>query len=355
MRLKILSCLFVLLSLANKKCISQKFSRECYQRTFDTLKVMLDKDNGRSFKKAVFLTENTFYADSLKFEDFEAKILSLVGLAREWQKANRLLHYKRSDSINVQKNFSLFTLLKDTVKVSIMGNVYGTQPYNYDFDDFLGQQKWQNMFVTKLLKSQKGNCHSMPYLYKILADELGAKCWLSIAPNHIYIKNRSSDFGWYNTELTTGTFPIDSWIMASGYLPLQSIQNGIYMDTLSNQQSIALCVLDLAKGYEHQAKNYEDGFILKCCDLSLKYFPKNVQAMLLKAETLKQVYESQQAAKRSEAKATYEAMEKLYVELFDLGYREMPDKMYLDWLRSVNNEKGKYQNKQVKKTVTGTK
>ncbi len=75
---------------------------------------------------------------------------------------------------------------------------------------------------------------------------MGATCWLSLAPNHMYIKNRCSKIGWYNTELTSGEFPIDAWITTSGYIPLKAIQTGLYMDTLSNQQAIALCVLGLS-------------------------------------------------------------------------------------------------------------
>ncbi|WP_343669072.1 hypothetical protein [Chitinophaga sp.] len=67
------------------------------------------------------------------------------------------------------------------------------------------------------------------------------------------------------------------------------------MDTLSNQQNIALCVSDLAKGYEQQSHNYYDGFILKCCDLALSYYPLNVQAILLNAETIKRIYLKQKA------------------------------------------------------------
>jgi hypothetical protein len=141
--------------------------------------------------------------------------------------------------------------------------------------------------------------------------------------------------------------------MASGYVTVEAIQNGIYMDTLSNQESIALCMLDLAKGYEHKTRDYYDGFIIKCCDLSLQFFPKNVQAMLLKAETLKRIYERQVKVKNPGRKATYQEMEDLYVKLFNLGYREMPEKMYMDWLQSVVKERNKYENKLVHEVTQG--
>jgi hypothetical protein len=252
----------------------------------------------------------------------------------------------------VLRNYAIFRVLKDTMKLELPdGNIYKTDPFTYDFNDFEGRTDWSNMFVAKLLKTHSGNCHNLPYLYKILADQLGATCWLALAPNHIYISNRCKKIGWYNTELTSGEFPIDAWIMASGYLPLQAVQSGIYMDTLSNCQSIALCVLDLAKGYEHKTHNYADGFILKCCVLSLEYFPLNVQAMLLKAETLKHNYEQQMLTNKSETKKTFSKMEAIYLRLFDLGYREMPDEMYIQWLQSVIKESNKYSNKKVQSVL----
>ena len=199
--------------------------------------------------------------------------------------------------------------------------------------------------MTKLMNTHKGNCHSLPYLYKIIADELGAKCWLALAPNHIYIRNYSKKDGWYNTELTSGEFPIDAWLTASGYIPLQAVQNELYCDTLSNQQAITLCLLDLAKGYERQTKNYYDGFILQCCDKVLEYHSADVKAMLLKAETLKRVYEKQKKENSADASGTYNKMEQQYIRLYDLGYREMPEGMYRDWVMSVTKQREKYGNK----------
>jgi hypothetical protein len=88
-------------------------------------------------------------------------------------------------------NQSVFNVIYDTTYLSADAVMTGYLPFRYSFDDPLGKQDWSNMFVTKLLATHQGNCHSLAYLYKILADELGAKCWLALAPNHIYIKNYS--------------------------------------------------------------------------------------------------------------------------------------------------------------------
>jgi hypothetical protein len=326
-----------------------------YDKAFSSLGAMLNGNQSQSFKRAVFITENVFLENSLDSVAFNTKIAELSTLINAWMKSNPLTNYRFSDSLNFLKNFGIYKMMKDSIKIATSNNdtAYSTIPYTYDFADFEGEKDWTKMFVLKLLYTYSGNCHSLPYLYKILANELGATCWLALAPNHMYISNRCKKIGWYNTELTSGDFPIDAWIMASGYLPLKAVQTGIYMDTLSNKQSIALCVLDMAKGYEHKTKNYFDGFIIKCCDLSLQYFPLNVQAILLKAETLKKVYEKQVKDKNKQAQETYHRMEELYAKLFDLGYREMPEKMYMQWLQSVVKERDKYTNRAVKEAVQG--
>jgi hypothetical protein len=236
-----------------------------YDKAFTDIKQALDLKASFSFKNICFVTEDTYLGGRLDYYKFNNAVQQLKLMAISWMAANPLRNYPYSDSLNFHRNLAIFKVLKDTVRiVGPDSTMYAHLPYEYDFKDYSGQTEWSNMFVTKLLATHRGNCHSLPSLYKILADELGATCWIALSPNHMYISNRCKKIGWYNTELTSGSFPIDAWIMASGYLPLQAVQNGIYMDTLSDQQSMALCILDLAKGYEHKTHNYYDGYILDC-------------------------------------------------------------------------------------------
>jgi hypothetical protein len=347
--MKIALFCFCILACGNR-IIAQDSLLTRYDNAYNQIDGYLQKPSNGAFKKAVFLSENTYAQNQMQYESFNKHITDLAAIISQWMRYNPLQDYHFSDSIGFHKNLAIYKLLKDTIRLTAKnGQNYNLLPYGYDFNDFFGANDWGYMFVTKLLATHSGNCHSLPYLYKILADELEATCWLSLAPNHIYIKNRCKKIGWYNTELTSGSFPIDAWVMASGYMPLQSIQSKLYMDTLSNQQAIALCVLDLAKGYEHQTRNYYDGFILKCCNLVLQYHPQNPMALLLKAETLRQMYVRQKASKTVKPVVTFDEMQNAYATLFELGYREMPEKMYLQWLQSVTKEKEKYQNPQLKK------
>ncbi|TXJ22290.1 MAG: hypothetical protein E6Q24_21225 [Chitinophagaceae bacterium] len=302
------------------------------------------KSNG-SFKEAVFIAESAFQPD-LSGALYDDHINVLTALTLYAKRNFHLSHYIDRDSTNYLLNRALFGTICDTIHFNIGSTEVTLLPLAYNFEDPTGKADWKNMFVTKLLATQKGNCRSLAYLYKILADETGAKCWLALAPGHIYIRNYSRKIGWYNTELTSATFPTDAWIAASGYVSTDAIRSGIYMDTLSNQQSIALCLLDLAKGYELQTNNYHDGFILQCCKLALQYHPLNPMALLLKAEALKQLYFWQMSEKKPAA-ATYAEMERAYITLAKLHYCQMPEKMYLQWLNSLAKEKDKYVNKRL--------
>ncbi len=323
-----------------------------YRIALQNLTDILKKPENTSFTKAVFITERA-YDTTLSYTTFESNIRYLAGLADKWFKTNTTTGYKYKDGPDLYKSIAVFKLLNDTVRILIAEDeIVRLLPYSYDFDDYMGEKNWSKMFVTKLLATHKGNCHSLPYLYKILADELGVKnAWLSFAPNHIYIKNWYEQTGWYNTELTSGQFPVDAWIMASGYVSTDAIRNGIYMDTLSNVQAVANCALDLAKGYERKFRVYTDSFIIKCCDLTLKYHPNNINAIIYKAETMRKMYFIYQKENPALAAQIYTEMEKLYVQAMDWGYKEMPEKMYREWLMAVSKQKEKYSNKKVTATL----
>lgn len=322
--------------------------KDLYEKAYAELEFMLSDKSKLDFKRAVFVTENAYFNDSMDYLNYLLIINEYSIFSKKLFEANSLNNYPFSDSINIKKNFAIFTLLKDTIIVN------GTNflPLEYDFNSNLNDSPWSATFVTTLLEEGKGNCHSLPYLYKILANEIGAEAYLSLAPNHLYLKHRSKQLGWYNTELTSGQFPTDAWVKASGYITIDAIRNGIYMDTLSPEQSVALCVYDLAMGYSKKTGNTLDGFILKCCDLTLKYHPQNINAIILKAETLKKNYDFYVLQNDLQnANQTFSIMKRLYVQGVQLGYREMPKEMYLAWLQSSIDEHEKYTNESVSKTL----
>ncbi len=329
-----------------------------YENAFDKLNCMLNETCALNFKEAVFMVENAYFSNNLNLEILENEINLLKSLSIEVDRTRELI-YDGQDKEEVQKFASLFTVMTDRITIMLdSANFFLHKPFRYDFNDIFGQNDWSNMFVSKLIMTKKGNCHSLPYLYKILADEVGAKSHIAVAPNHFYIKHQSRANGWYNTELTSGIFPIDAWLMASGYIHLDAIVNKLYMEALNDKQSIALCMIDLAKGYEKKLGLLSDyDFILKCCDTALKYYPHYINGLLLKAETKKKQFDALMEKYYAEyptdifyipeAKQLFMEMNKLYAEIHQLGYRKMPNEMYLDWLVSLKEERSKYENKNI--------
>lgn len=344
--------LLVILLLSFRVNFGQASSNSNYQSAYIELVKILEGRSHYSFKKAVVLTESTF-EQSFDSSYFESQVRHLVNLCNEFIQSNQLNYFEKDKAV-VEKWAAIFKVVTDTIYQSKGALSIPHLPFTYDFDDFFGENDWTKMFVSKLLESGSGNCHSLPYLYKILAEEMGTTAQLALAPNHIYIKHRSLKTGMFNTELTSATFPIDAWIMASGYIHLTAIQNSVFMKALNDKESIALCLIDLAEGYKRKTNNYDPDFIIKCSDKALEYFPNYVNALILKAETIKSQHDQLVAGNptptneiKLKTQSLFNQMQDLYVKVHKLGYRQMPKDMYMKWLVELKTEKEKYQNKNV--------
>lgn len=315
-------------------CSTSSSQSALFDKSYTLLNDMLAGKEKYSFKKAVFSTENAYLDGKLDSIEVNKNLKLLHNLAVNLMK-DRFLYYPEKDKDIVNKWAATFQVMCDTIPLNIEDKIYQYIPFHYDFNDVFGHSNPENLFVSKLVITRGGNCHSMPYLYKIVAEDLGVEANLALAPNHIYIKHKSIKDGWYNTELTSGIFPIDAWLMASGYIHIDAITNGVYMKALNDKESIAVVLLDLAEYYEKRNPNNDGTFVLKCCDAALATYPNFVKALILKAEThKKQNIDTKELVKE-------------YAHIHQLGYRNMPENMYLNWLVSLKEERSKYENKKL--------
>jgi hypothetical protein len=311
-------------------------AQKYYMEAFSTLDSLLSGKAELDFQEAVFTTENAFFDNQLDRTAFDYRIGLYSQICNRIMNSGNII-YPQTDKEIASAQCAVFLFMTDTIPVAIGDNLVSTIPFSYNFDDYAGKKDWSDMFVSTLMKTKKGNCHSLPYLYKIVMNKLGYESHLALAPNHIYIKAQNKQVGWYNIELTCKDFPTDVWYAASGYIHTDAIRNGIYMKALSEKESVALCMVDLAQGY--QAKfGIEDGsFILKCCDTALSYFPNYINALLLKAETITALYR-QLSPDSKESKDLLSQMNELYTTIHKFGYRKMPQGMYLNWLKRMGTK-----------------
>ena len=150
-------------------------SKASYQSAFNNLDRLAKENCSDCFKQSVFVVENAFYGNKLSYVAFSDKIYFYSQIIKSWNQFNPI-NYKYEDSLNFSMNWGIYNLIKDTITILLNDKKLTTNPFSYNFHDFDGSIDWTNTFVTKLLSTQKGNCRSLPYLYKILADEIGATC-----------------------------------------------------------------------------------------------------------------------------------------------------------------------------------
>ena len=325
---------------------SQQHSVQYFKQSFLELQNMLDGKQDLSLKRAVFLSENAFLDNSLSYDWFCNDIATNLDVLQSFMVKEKLdLKNDIAKKYMLQKFFSdTLTMRDDKGKPQ-----FTHYPFKYDFDDPYGSKDWRKMFVTKLIRDKKGQCHSLPLLYLIFAEELNIKAWLSYSPQHSYIKTQDSKGIWYNFETTNGQYSSDTWLLSSGYVKTEAMKNKIYMDTLSKKETIAACLVDLANAYT-QKLGY-DKYVLTCADKALQYNPKNIFAWQLKSNYY--TFLLRHVAKQfnyppQEDLHLYPKLYEIYQKTYELhqfiensGFEEMPLDMYKAWLLSFEKEKNK--------------
>lgn len=308
-----------------------------YKKAFQEQQAMLSGQQPINFKRSVFVTENAFYGGKLNYQAYCQDIDNIS------VQLKTMIRQKGIGKYRTAGNWATFTFMTDTISAN------GFKPFTYDFDDFAGTKDWSKQFVTKLLKTHSGNCHSLPYLYKILCEEIGTKAYLALAPNHVYIKHQDEQGQWTNVELTNPSFPRDQWIIKEMAISVEAIKKNIYMTPLSQKETIAETMFDLACGY--RALYGYDPFVLKVCNTALKYFPRDVATIQLKANCILSMYRSERKKAKPDTAALLAdiAMHKeMMASITRLGYKDMPIELYKEWVQSVEKEKIK---REIIKTV----
>lgn len=248
-------------------------SNKSYNIAFQKLMLMNENPEFFSFKDAVLLNENAFHNDTLNLVDYNNRIDSIAKSLNEYIKKNNYENYLTAP------NFAVYQWM---TKPNELNNF---KKCSYDFEDFMGDSSQTSHFVTKLLDTKTGNCVSLPYLYKILVEEMGGEARLSLAPNHVFIKHQKEEGGWTNVELTNGgDFPRDEWIIVNSNISEKALETGIYMKPLNNKETLSLCVFNLAQSYIYKY-GYDDN-VTKIIDYSLLIDSNNVNAILIKMNVI---------------------------------------------------------------------
>lgn len=308
-------------------------------------------------KKALFEVENAFFEKKKKYSLFDQTISQSADFILE-----KMAELNYDTDNNVAKNLMLFRFFSDTLELKKKQLKHS--PFSYDFEDYWGRKDWKKMFVSKLLRTASGQCNSLPKLYLILAEEIGAEAFLSFSPNHSYIKFTDGHENWYNVELTNGMFTTESFILQSGFIKAEAIQKGIYMQQMSKRQLLSQFFVELASGYIWKY-GYDD-FVYEVTQKALQLYPNSITANMVYANFLTTQFEH--AAKmvginprdRKQLQNIHvypELVEMLnmtnaqYTKLDELGHEHMTAKDYENWLNKLQEAKQKQDNELYKKVL----
>lgn len=326
---------------------ADKQSAESYRKAAKLLNNMLNGTIPISLKDAVFTVDNTFTRGNLDYSKYNKAIQTLVTTAKLATKQDG---YNWNDPVT--RNAMLFRVMSDTLKIKTPNkeSTITSYPMRYNYDDYNGAKDWMSMSVSKLLATQKGQCHSMPLLYLIMCEATNTEASLAYSPRHSYVKFKDETGKWYNLELTNGFITSDALIIGSGFITADALKSKIYMEPQTKKEVIAECLNDLASNYVHDY-GY-DGFALQCADSALKYAPNSLRSMSMKANCMtdkfeyvvNQVGRPHPDSLRVHYPKIYKILEernKTYRWLDECGYRDMPEEAYNKWLNFIGREKEK--------------
>ena len=315
----------------NKTTFSQtKDKTKFYKDAFEEQLQMLKGEKQLSFKRAVFITENAYHNGQLDYFSFCQEIAATT------QKLNMLIKQRGLEKYKTAGNWAVFTFMNDSLPIN------NFKPYTYDFEDIAAEKDRTKMFVTKLMRTRSGNCHSLPFYYKIICEEIGAQAFIALAPNHSYIKHIDESGKWINVELTNGGFPRDQWIIQQMAITVEAIKNEVYMNPLTDKENIVLTMYDLASAYRSQY-GYDE-YVLKIANTGLLYFPKCMPLIMIKANcylSFGLTELKKENPNKEFLKSNYKKYQNCISKIDSLGYKEMPREQYEEWVKSVEAEKQK--------------
>jgi hypothetical protein len=339
--------------------ISRRKGVKPFYSAYSELKKMIEGESQLDLKLAVYLVEHA-YDTTLEYEDFNRQINEAVFFIGEKMRLDKM-----NPTDNTAKVMSIFQYMSDTITIysSVLEKKITSYPKTYDFEDFWGRQDYRKMFVSKTLTSGSGQCHSLPLLFLVLSQEIGAEANLSFSPNHSFVKFKDKRGNWHNLELTSGMLASDHFMIQSGYVKAEALQSKIFLEPISKHQTIVQCLNDLALGY--MKKYGYDEFVKSSTNLALSHYPNSLSAHQINANYFAALseYIIYQYRQKGWGKEILEQDQKAMSvinsavgatkHIEQLGYSDMPADAYEAWLKSIQAEAWKQQHNKAVQGLNG--
>ncbi len=152
------------------------------------------------------------------------------------------------------------------------------QEYTYDFSDPEGQMSVESGFISRYIKTKKGNCVSMPLLIVFLANRMNVPIKLVRAPMHMYLEYIDEDGNKLNFEATSGKVLSNETYIKNFEISQRSIDLGVYMRPLDIKETAIEIILPILK----LARTDQFNQFLALTDKMISINPRNAEAFISK-------------------------------------------------------------------------
>lgn len=319
-----------------------------FYSAFDEISNMLNEQETLNLGRAVFLVENAWHNNKYDYDEYTNGIKAGIDFCNQKIEEEGL---NKDDKL--VKNMMLFRFMTDTLKIKDKNTQKALThyPVKYNYEDYESKISYDSHFVTTLMQTNTGQCHSMPLYYLVLAEAIGTEAYWSFSPRHSFVKIQDRKGDWHNIELTAKAMLSDTHYMNSSYIKAEALQNKIYLEPMDKTNTIAEMLLELARGYYQ--KYGLDGFYLKCVETAQQYLKNDLNAKLLKSVyqtrlTMTMIHLLNDPPPPDILKEThpeiykhYELMLAQYQQIDETGYEELPTAVYGLWLDHIAKEKAK--------------
>ncbi|MFN8438710.1 MAG: hypothetical protein U0V72_13930 [Cytophagales bacterium] len=325
-----------------------------YHASYWHIVYMLQGKDNFDLKKAVWVSEYPAH-QKVSYPQFCAWVQDALSMVK-YILLTEKLDVQNADHLH----YALRKLYTDTLRMynPKTKKVITYYPFTYDFNDPMAEANTYNYSVSKLLQTHKGQCHSMPLLYLILAQELKIDAYLSYTPLHSFIQYYDKAGYLQNFETTNGHLATRDYYMASGFIKVEAIRNGIYLKTIVPQKVLATLLIDLANYYQKEM-GYSD-FLTTCVSQCITYFPNYVNAQLLYENTYtalalnvakKYNYPpKEEAYKYPDLKEALETLAFIQHNTDESGYEAIAPETYQEWVNPKKKSKTEEKRKKMQDT-----
>lgn len=316
----------------NNQVKATEVEENLYLSAGRNLYAMLLEKEQYSLKKAVWLAEYPYLRRQLSYDRYNANLAKIVDFCKAYAQENALDWAKHDDRAKALVDYfsKTISLKNGQVHKRIM----------YDFNDAYGRQSYRPLMVSKLMETNKGQCHSMPLLFKIMADEINVNAYICLSPAHSFIKIFLDSGHSPVFETTNGYLTDEKWILSTNIVPFTALRNGVYLDTLSQKENLVHCLNHLANAYESEF-GYQT-FVKEIAEIAITHAPKYPPAWALFSNYV--TYSTMAALKElgypkleeldsyPAIKGRLDMMYRIYADMDRMGYKDLQESEYTQWL-----------------------